>query len=447
MKNLKFIPLGFWIFLAACSDPLTLKTSRWNQDGPVPARPQGLSKDEPPLVLGNKSMLFQSQKINGVEIEGSYYKEIGNGRPEFIVSNWALSIPKNIENKIHWMKSIQSRVKAKFLEKYPAWAKGSVYQSPEIVIQEGEPRWKIVVESQAGRLLGIYLNSNFEIQKIHDLGSSLENAAATLFPEGPLMSQLQKVLLLNLKDNKALISNSLHVMTQSNQVAVAENSQFIYPVDDRRFEQVQVFFYISKLLNWCERSLGFQLPFVLEAETSVGFPEKTNTAFYYQGRIRLGDGDDVVFSQIPLDPSIVYHESFHSFIDAVAKLPFQGEGGSLNEGFADFLTAIFTGNPNLGEASYKLAPLKRTVKNNFLFAEKNGGLYHDSGIVSGLLWSIQDSLGREQGLEIAWQTLTRLTPDSNFNSFLLELQSVISQLPAEQQKKVQAVLQKRGWIE
>src|SRR5690606_24637168 len=134
--------------------------------------------------------------------------------------------------------------------------------------------------------------------------------------------------------------------------------------------------------------------------TDVGYPEKTNAAFYYNGLVRLGAGDDVVFSRISWDPSIVAHEISHGVIDQISRLPFEGEGGSVNEGFADTLTTFFLESPRLGENSYKMAPFKRTVEAKVHWSHRNGGLYHDSALVSGLFWEMRTKLDSAKTLKL-----------------------------------------------
>jgi hypothetical protein len=420
-------------------------TTRWSQLGPAPARPSDV-KPENSLVVGEKKVIFQTQSVEGVSVEGSYYKEISNqNKIEFVTSKWSEGFPARLKTQIFWMKRGRGRILAKFLKYHPDYREKEFHSEPELVLRKGELLWKLVRSTSEGRLIGIYVNDLAEIRESRFLGSSLENAAATLFPDGPLLSPLQKVWLSNLNDNRTLVSPDIRVLTQSNVIAIADNAQFVFPVEDRRFEQVQVYFYLSKVLSWVKDRWKMDLPFILEAETSIGYPEKTNTAFYYQHRIRLGDGDDVVFSRIALDPSIVSHEGFHAVIDAVAKLPFEGEGGSVNEAYADYLTAAMTGNPNLGETSYKKAPYKRSVKNDFHFPDRNGGLYHDAGIVSGLWWSIQEAIGKEMALNLAWQVLLRLNPDTDFKSFHGELTEILTEQSPETVRKVKLVLENRGW--
>jgi len=48
------------------------------------------------------------------------------------------------------------------------------------------------------------------------------------------------------------------------------------------------------------------------------------------------------------DPSVVFHEVAHAYVDELAGLPSQGEGGALNEGFADFFAAAIADNPAIG---------------------------------------------------------------------------------------------------
>ncbi|MCX7977941.1 MAG: hypothetical protein N2578_02955, partial [Bdellovibrionaceae bacterium] len=185
----------------------------------------------------------------------------------------------------------------------------------------------------------------------------------------------------------------------------------------------------------------------LDVQVHVGTPEKTNTAFYYQNKIRLGSGDDVTYSKIPQDPSIVTHETAHALIDALARLPFEGEGGSLNEAFADFFTAVMLKNPNMGEVSYLKGPFRRTLNNSKTVSQKNGGLYHDSGIVSGTLWDFYNTLGEKKSLDIAVRTLSRLTPRSDFDDFRNKLKDVCSSLlNAEDLESANKILSVRGWL-
>jgi len=308
--------------------------------------------------------------------------------------------------------------------------------------------WKIILEDKEGILRAYFVNRDFEIVSEERLGSNYIDASASLFPNGPLKSSLQEVLLQQLIDNKTLASNHVKISTASDQVAApGDNHLMNFPVDDLRFSQVQVFFYMSQALAWFEKNLGFQLPFVLEAETQMGYPDKTNTAFYFQHKIRLGEGDGEDYEHIPMDPSIVIHESTHAVVEAVAGLRYDGEGGSLNEAYADFFAAVQLNNPKMGEAAYRKGAFKRNIDNTMKLQEKNGGLYHDSGIVSGLLWAFTKDIGISEAVSIAWQTLLRLNPGSDFDGFKRELLTNVEKESPDVQKRLQAELRNRGWVE
>jgi hypothetical protein len=147
------------------------------------------------------------------------------------------------------------------------------------------------------------------------------------------------------------------------------------------------------------------------------------------------------------DPSVVYHESFHALVDGLAHLPFENEGGSMNEGFADFFTCVALNRPYLGEASYVKAPYKRSLTTLVRLDEKTGGLYHDSAIVSGLFWEIKEKLNTEKSLLLATDTLSMLNPYSLFADFNKSLLGVMQKnLNTDDRQTVSLILKNRGFI-
>jgi hypothetical protein len=447
----RFVIVGALALMqSACTQNASFIVGHWDGQGPAPEPPPGVERHQSALKIGAQEMIFQTQKVEGVEIEGSYYKKIsGQGQAEYMDFRWMSKIPLSVRRDLLLMRAQKYFVLAYFLKAHENLRLRDLVASPALSLRmEESPQvlWKLIFEEADGTLRAYYLDKDMIIVRQEKLGSEFIDATAHLFPEGPLKSDLQQVLLRGLLNNKELASSAVRVSTEADQSAqLGEGNEFDFTVNDSRFSQVQVFFYLSQTLAWFETNLGFHLPFTLEAETQKGFPEKTNTAFYFQHKIRLGDGDGEVFDRIPMDPSIVTHESVHAVIESVAGLPYIGEGGSLNEAFADFFAAMQLNNPKMGEAAYKKAPFKRTLENDLKLQDKTGGLYHDSGIVSGLLWSLQKDLERPLALKIAWQTLIRMTPFSDFNSFRNELLAVAAKESLETQNRVQAELKNRGW--
>jgi Zn-dependent metalloprotease len=268
-----------------------------------------------------------------------------------------------------------------------------------------------------------------------------------VFPIGPKLSELQEELLRGLLGDGSL-ANSKFTLTSTDGVAVREeNGAFAFSPTDERFDHVQSYFFIQKTLDFAETFWKFNLPFPLRVQLKAGYPEKTNTAFYYKGQVRIGDGDGVSYQAIPRDPSIVTHEVIHSIIESLSGMGTESETGSLNEGFADFLTAAIWDNPTMGHTAFKKGPYKRTVSNTITLAEKNGGLYHDSGILSGTFWEIRYTLGTEKSQLLALKTITRLGVQPKFSDLKPAVIDAMKSLgwSIVDSTRVEDILNNRGW--
>lgn len=259
------------------------------------------------------------------------------------------------------------------------------------------------------------------------------------------MTRVQEVIFRDLLSSKFLESDSQRVKTQAPQGVNVLEGPFQFQLEDPKFYQAQTFYFVQQALNYFEFDLGFRLPVRVEVETSMGYPQKTNAAFTYNNQIRLGDGDSQIYSNIPNDPTIVIHEVSHILNNLIARLPTQGEGGSLNEAFADFFTASYLGSPLLGQYSFKQGA-RRNLEDVILFTSKNGSLYGDSQIVSGTLWQIRKELGPDLAQKLALRTLTRLGPSQALADFSNAISLASQDLLTEpQRQKVDAILKGRQW--
>lgn len=439
------------VTLLSCA-PHKLTTARWSNNGDaVMAPPPDLNLEIRPLNVGEQQLEFQTQNINEAEVEGSYYKRLFTNQDEkFISYRWLEKVPLTLKSKIALMVNDKPNVLPMFLKRYETFATKKLAEGPQLVLRDNEDlqlHWRLTFQEADGRLVSVYLDRSLKLVEQKQQGTQFVEATALLYPMGPLQSKVAQVVLKRVSDDGWLLSNLFKITPQSGVLARAENNQFHYLQTDKRFEQVQVYFYLNQMTDWFLDKFRFQLPFLLEVETSVGFPAKTNTAFYYNHKIRLGDGDGEVFVDMALDPSIVIHEAVHAVIQATSFLPYDGQGGSLNEGFADFFTASILKNPKLGEVSYKKANFKRTIENSLKRTDVNGGLYHDSGIISGLFWQISQEVGADVSQQLAWNTLLRLNPGSSFDSFKEELLDVLKQQEMNSKNKVLVILKSRGWTE
>lgn len=162
----------------------------------------------------------------------------------------------------------------------------------------------------------------------------------------------------------------------------------------------------------------------------------------------MGDGDNVVYKKIPRDPSIVIHEVIHAVVQALAGLPSDKEGGSLNEAYADFITASFLDNPRMAEYSYLKGPFRRNLENDLkAYKDFTRGLYHDSMVVSGTLWDIRKIMGKDQSTQLAIQSLGRLGAGSQLADFPRVVKESLVDLKVDSQvvDSVNGVLRNKGW--
>jgi hypothetical protein len=446
--------LTSFVFLVSCHSKNGLNNIEWKR-GDSQSQLHVLDKISVSSISKIQSAVelveIQQQTVQSIKIEDSYVKKVRDLKGEEVLVRASISLDKSKLDSLlladfkAQRKTILDELKVAF----PIFRKRPPENIDVVIINHKsyyEPVWNILYSDKNGIPWEMKLGSHFQIRSVKRVGSQFHDTPAFVFPRGPKMSSLQEVVLKGLAADPTLANEHLMVTSQADSKILDVTSPLKFSPQDSRFDQLQVFYYLEEALNWFDKRLNVKLPFKLQAEVGVGSPEKTNSAFYYQGRIRFGFGDDQTYSHIPQDPSIVIHESVHALVDAIARLPYEGEGGSLNEAFADFFTSLQLDNPNMGEAAYLKGPYRRTLVNDYKLSEKTGGLYHDSGIVSGTLWDFRSKFGIEKAKQIGLLTLNRLTPGSDFVDFGLQVKEVLSQVLSDEEQLVAvSILEKRGF--
>lgn len=303
-----------------------------------------------------------------------------------------------------------------------------------------------LVQDHEGQIWQVRTYPNGSFISMAKVGSNFETRQAQVYPRGPKQSDMTRVQLFDLNLGKILASQILQVSSETNRQAILPEDLLSLSPKDEKFDQVQVFYFSQQALRWISEKFGVKPNSVIDIEVHAGAPEKTNIAFYYNSKIKFGSGDGETYFKIPQDPSIVVHETFHAIVDQLCRLPFQGEGGSLNEGFADTLTVLYLDQPNLGEVAFLKGPYKRTVNNQSRFSDRNGGLYHDSLIVSGLLWELRNKIGQEKTLALTYNLLLKLGPTSTFEDLKISVHNEIKKIFSTKEADVaEQVLKERAW--
>lgn len=396
----------------------------------------------------NKKIEFYRQTINGRPVFNSFVKKITADTADVeliqaqVVEEKSLSSIKNAEAS-----SIDFAARLKKVQN--SFSKIEILSSENSYVIEGKMAqnyWIISFFDREGVPYQSFFKPEGEFVRVIRVGSQFSDISANVFTDGPKLSQLSEQIIKGVAVSPTLSSAMVYVTSESDKKIDNITSNLKFDLKDDRFDQIQAFYFMNKSFQWMKTHLQVSIPQRVDAVVHMGFPEKTNSAFYYQNKIRFGRGDDIAYSNIVSDPTIVYHETFHALIDNLARLPFEGEGGSINEGFADFFTCLITDRPYLGDASYLKGPFKRNLSLVTKLDEKNGGLYHDSSIVSGLLWELKEKLGFEKAKNLAAETLIRLNTASKFQDFNKKiLEASIKVLNSDDQLSLQQILKARGF--
>lgn len=407
------------IISMGCQKRATMHTVEWEAGaGAAPTIPKDLKTQVVSVSTKYESIERFVQKWGDAEVEDSFLQVVKDKKrePVFLKMKYADKATVDDLNRIEELEKNKEVFLARARTRYPD-IKSASYVSPIKIIVSSQSQWpKFYYQFDLipADSTGVYrwkITSSYRVLEKTQV-SSYYDGQGMAYPNGPTTSQIEEVLLPNLRDDGTLNSTHVGVITQSGNPAVAVQQVFFYKPEDPRFDQVQVYYYANKMIQQFKERLGVELPFKIEYKTHIGYPDKKTVMFYYDHRIHLGQGDGVNYREILKDPSIVMHETAHAFVDALAGLP----QGALNEAFADFFTTSFLNNPNLGEASYVAAPFTRTVDNQMTFKDKKGTVYGDSQIISGMFWEIRKYIGTEKAESLALKTLTRLGPAGDFDS-------------------------------
>lgn len=451
MKN--FILFVGLITIFSCQKKSEIKNVTWSEGQPQSqlALIQAIttSDHERSVFYKDQKITFNSQAIGENEIAETFVKKIFNTQKKIQQAQARYVDVGFFDKKTFSFKSHDSEKMIQDLKSQTGINHFRRYEMKPFIkhLNDSLSNWTAIEYELFDGTLWIAEYDQFQnLISNRRLGSQFDTAQALLYKQGPKLGSLTDVLLEQISLSPSVNNASIFVDSESDKKIASVTPLLKFDPKDERFDQIQVFYYLDQVQNWMKNHLQVRFPQKLTAVVNVGYPEKTNTAFYYQNKIRLGHGDDVTYTALASDPSIVYHESFHALVDGLAHLPFEKEGGSLNEAFADFFTCVALNRPFLGESSYLKGPYKRTVQNNKKLDEKNGGLYGDSLIVSGLLWDIKEKIGAEKSLNLATETLLQLNPYSEFKEFNLALIKASAQLSSEDRSVVQNILKQRGFI-
>lgn len=455
MKRGVFL-LGF-ICILGCQKNLELTRYRWSthsKESKPEIQSNLFGKTESTVQVFDEIVERSSQRIGGAIVDSSFLQKVSStkGKIQYLTAQYEDKDFSNLAPQAEKLRTLRYTALETVKRKYLDLKTASHIFEPEVVISGTSDKPKLqyqfeYIPKDSSAVYSMRVSPAFAIESIKRVEHCFQESRSMVFPIGPKLSDLMEIMLKPLIGDGSLTSPRVLVNSEDGQKAVAENGEFLFGPDDPRFDHVQAFFFAQKTLNYAETHWDFNLPFPIKIGLRAGYPNKMNTAYYYKGLVRLGEGDGVGYKNIPRDPSIVTHEVAHAIIDSLSGMGTEGETASINEAFADYLTASMWENPELGHTAFMRRPFTRTVNNKITFAEKNGGLYHDSGILSGTFWDIEQKLGVKKTQKLALKTIVRLGSHPMFADIRpIVLESVkAAEFTADDTDIVNRILDERGW--
>ncbi|MBX9601200.1 MAG: hypothetical protein K2X35_09355 [Bryobacteraceae bacterium] len=301
----------------------------------------------------------------------------------------------------------------------------------EILSEQPRADWQFVVHAGTGAIL-----------EVRDLR---QGQRGNVFRGNPVTSRLEEVTLPGLGSSAVLTGPNARIFSLAAQVlglldlsdpipqtAQRTNGNFLFDISDPRFSEVQMYFSIHTVAERFRaigfRGLGRPLDAVVwfhDFSPETGFTGEDNAFF----SPLAFDGDGGLFFYLTAtggdtawDTDVAFHEYGHAVVNAF--VPGQRQGPTfraMNEGMADYFSASFLRDPNIGEwfvaisQSESRLPFLRTTENPNVFPRNITGLIHSDGnMLSGALWEVRTALGAENGDRVALGMLARLTGEAEF---------------------------------
>ncbi|OGC91586.1 MAG: hypothetical protein A2W25_10750 [candidate division Zixibacteria bacterium RBG_16_53_22] len=208
----------------------------------------------------------------------------------------------------------------------------------------------------------------------------------------------------------------------TNRAHVADPDSFHFNRQDNRFEEVVVYYHIDS----CERfyqSLGFTN--IMDFPITVAVNGTTDdNSWYSPGQLRITYGSGGVDDAE--DGDVIIHEYGHATqFDQVPNWGQTHEGGSMGEGFGDYLTVsrfhpvynnwdeaqVFDWDANPRDNFW---PGRRVDSNKHYPEDMHGEVHDDGEIWSRCLWDIQNAIGYDTTLQLVLEAHFALTSQADF---------------------------------
>jgi hypothetical protein len=295
------------------------------------------------------------------------------------------------------------------------WHAGSERTEPawRVTLPASQPfgTWQVTLHAGSGEVL--------------ELGNLLRFVTGTgrVYPENVATTPAPAdAPLFELDDSGVLAGRFTQVFDVREVEAFRPDAFFAFPPSDPRFIQTSVYRGLSDAGRLGELH-GFP-PFAapVPAFTQLfgdGPGDQYNNAFYdaFFPIFGFGNGDGVLTANLGTDLDVAAHEMGHHLFQVLVDPSAASSLSSLaaiNEGVADTVAALVTGNPEIGESTLPGQPFLRTLANQARFPEDTALDPHEEGLIfGGLNWDLIDALGAGTFADVLIEGLPFLPTDSD----------------------------------
>lgn len=455
LKILSFFLFLTFLSIGACQRNHDSEVVRWNQAEEMPVAVQEqidqLEDQNLKIEYQNLKVFRRPQQVSGVVVSDHFTQAVQqtDGQWQTVVTKLPPEVSPLQIVKAQYMAGKSERALVNFKRQKLGW---KLLKSRVAFDKVNLSDWKAVYEVEAFSpdetdVVHFTLDSEGKILHQKSVAQHLVQGEAKVYGSSPDVSRLSFHVLPDLNGTGYLRSTRIHLVSDLSQQAYSPEHLFDFEPTEAVFDDVQAFYFADRAVRWFEDELNIKLNAPIEVKVHVGAPRKTNTAFYYDRKVRIGDGDGETYKNLPRDPTVVSHEIAHAFVQLISGLPFEGEGGSLNEAFADYYSAEINNQPHMADYAFVPGPYRRTLMNDMTTQDLSGGLYNDSLVVSGTLWDLRNVVGPKKSTELATLVLMRLGPHAQLKDFPQVVLNVYEpQLEEDDVTRLHQILfEKRQW--
>jgi len=173
-----------------------------------------------------------------------------------------------------------------------------------------------------------------------------------VIPQDPLISEPEVIEIDQKLIGKELIGDRFYVKDDRIPLAIADmEGNYLFPISDPHFDQVNAFVHCTKTLNMLERFTGHAVPWRSGAEALVIMPhvEDSDNSYYnhQKGSLEFNCFDSSAIDRTvksSLSADTISHEVAHAFIDGQRPGYLQNwddETMAFHEAFADITTLLY----------------------------------------------------------------------------------------------------------